>query len=102
MSLAQPKVHDARIEPREETHCRVRVRDAAGPREAMLVVNLSPNGLMARSEAILPVGHLLTFDLPEAGPRPAEVRWSLGGRLGCRFLAPIPAELYPRTLAAMR
>lgn len=102
MAVALANVHDDRAEPRDETWRRVRVRDEAGARAPMLVVNLSPGGLMARSEELVAIGDRLVFDLPHAGPRAAEVRWALGGRLGCRFDEAIPLALYTGTLTAMR
>lgn len=102
MAVGRAQVHEERIEPRDETCRRVRVRDEGGARLSMLVVNLSPHGLMARSDEPIAAGQRLVFDLPEAGARAAEVRWSLGGRIGCRFDHAIAPGTYARALAAMR
>lgn len=102
MALRQASWQDDRIAPRDETWRRVRVADAHGARLPVLVVNLSPHGLMARVDEPVATGDQLTFDLPHIGPHRAEVRWSLGGRVGCKFETAIPAEDYPRVLAMMR
>ncbi|KQT32268.1 hypothetical protein ASG29_10640 [Sphingomonas sp. Leaf412] len=93
---------DDRIAPRDETWRRVRSSDASGARLPVLVVNLSPHGLMARVDEPVAVGARLTFHLPQVGAVMAEVRWSLGGRIGCKFDATIGPEDYPRVLALMR
>ena len=93
---------DDRVAPRDETWRRVRVTDAHGARLPALIVNLSPQGLMARVDERIVAGELLNFDLPHVGHRRAEVRWSLGGRIGCRFDTGIDAADYPSVLAMMR
>jgi hypothetical protein len=93
---------DDRIAPRDETWRRVRVTDGAGARLPALVVNLSPQGLMARVEEPIAAGDTLTFDLPHVGSWRAEVRWSLGGRVGCKFERAIASDDYPRVLMMMR
>lgn len=91
-----------RVAPRDETWRRIRVADAAGARLPILVVNLSPQGAMARVDEPVATGDRLMLDLPVIGPRAAEIRWSLGGRIGCKFEKPIEAADYPRVLAMMR
>ena len=102
MALRQASWQEDRIAPRDETWRRVRVADANGARLPALVVNLSPHGLMARVDEVVAVGEVLTFDLPHVGPQRAEVRWSLGGRVGCKFQHAIPADDYTRVLPMMR
>lgn len=102
MAVGLAQVHEERIEPRDETSRRVPVFANGGARMSMLVVNLSPHGLMARNEEPIGCGQRLVFDLPEVGRISAEVRWSLGGRIGCRFVEAISSDCYPRTLRAMR
>ena len=96
--------HDEhRVEPRDETHHRARVTDlAAGCPFFMLVVNMSPKGMMARCEVPLAPGDRFRIVLPLAGARVAEVRWALGGRIGCRFESPIAMEQYRPMLVTMR
>ncbi|NJR77309.1 PilZ domain-containing protein [Sphingomonas corticis] len=102
MALRHAPWQEDRATPRDETWRRVRVADAQGARLPVLVVNLSPHGAMARVDEPVATGDRLLIDLPVVGPRAAEVRWSLGGRIGCRFEVAIPAEEYPRVLAMMR
>ncbi len=102
MALPLASWQDDRIAPRDETWRRVRVADAGDARLPALVVNLSPQGLMARVDEPIAAGDRLTFDLPHVGPCRAEVRWSLGGRVGCKFEKTIDAKDYPRVLAMMR
>ncbi|MGJ3626525.1 hypothetical protein AB5I41_05895 [Sphingomonas sp. MMS24-JH45] len=68
----------------------------------MLVVNLSPFGLMARVDEPIATADQLVFDLPHLGPWRAEVRWSLGGRIGCKFDRDVMDEDYARLLSMMR
>ena len=73
--------YEHRQEPRDEVHHRARATDlASGCPLPMLVVNLSPGGLMARCEVPLTPGDRFRVVLPAAGTR--EVRWALGGRIG--------------------
>ncbi len=94
--------YEDRVEPRDETLCRTWLFDAAGARHAVTVVNLSLNGFMARSDAALASGERVVLTLPVVGDRTAEIRWSLGGRVGAKFAQELPAALYPCALAAMR
>ena len=76
---------DIRREQREEVDFRVR---AFGPDARQLnlrVVNISPHGLMARCETDFQIGDRIRVTLPAVGVTVAEVRWSLGGRIGCQF-----------------
>ena len=57
---------------------------------------------MARCDADIPVGAAVTVTLPVAGAFAAEVRWSLGGRIGCKLAQEVPPALYQFVLAAMR
>lgn len=91
-----------RAEPREETLHRIHARDADGGDHVLTIVNVSPNGFMARCDSEAAVGAILSVSLPTVGDFHAEVRWSLGGRLGCRLNREIPPALYQFALAAMR
>lgn len=83
-----------RREVREDVHHRTAATDAAGRSVAVLVVNISPNGLMARCDHPLEPGAKLTFKLPGLPPMTAEVRWTLGGRIGVEFGTTIPVNSY--------
>jgi len=90
--------YDGREHPRDEVQFRARARhgDAAF---TLTVVNLSPQGFMARADGLSP-GDMLSVTLPGLGEVDAEVRWSLGGRIGCRLARLIGADAYRRLLEA--
>lgn len=94
--------YEDRVEPRDETLFRVRLHTADGSDRVATVVNVSPNGFMARCEAAIPAGAMVTITLPVVGTFDAEVRWALGGRIGCKFTQEVPPALYQFVLAAMR
>lgn len=95
-------VFEERVEPRDETLFRTRLRLEDGSSYAATIVNVSPNGFMARCDAVVAVGDRLAVTLPVVGDFAAEVRWTLGGRVGCRLLREMPPALYQFALAAMR
>ena len=102
-SLADITSPEHRAEPRDEVHHRARATDiAAGCPLPMLIVNMSPHGMMARCEVPLSIGDRLRIVLPAAGTRIAEVRWALGGRIGCQFDRPVALGEYVSALSAMR
>ena len=92
---------DERSEPRDEVHYRTRGVRTDGASVELLVVNISARGMMARSTAAFAVGDRFRVKLPAVGSVPAEVRWSLGGRIGCELDALIPLADYFQLLAAM-
>lgn len=102
MALRQPITHEARTEQRDETLHRTRARAADGAVCKLVVVNVSPHGFMARTERDFAVGERLTIELPIAGAFDAEVRWALGGRIGCQLTREIPRARYSAMLVAMR
>ncbi|MEO7691561.1 MAG: PilZ domain-containing protein [Sphingomonas sp.] len=92
---------DERAVPRDEVHYRAR---ALGPDDKMLsllIVNLSALGLMARADTNYDVGDQLRVTLPVVGTVVAEIRWTLGGRLGCQLTRPIDLASYYDLLAAL-
>jgi len=92
---------DERAIPRDEVHYRAR---ALGPDDKMLsllIVNLSALGLMARADTNYDVGDKLRVTLPVVGTVVAEIRWTLGGRLGCELARPIDLASYYDLLAAL-
>jgi len=86
---------------RDEVDYRARAVGADGKPVGLLVVNLSAQGLMARTPRDHPVGERLTITLPVVGAIIAEVRWSLGGRIGCELTRPIDLADYYEVLAAL-
>lgn len=92
---------DVRAEQRDEVHFRAR---AFGPDNQLLsltVVNISARGLMARCDAEYAIGEVIRVHLPVVGQIAAEIRWMLGGRVGCQLDRTIPLSEYYALLAAM-
>ena len=67
----------------------------------LLVVNLSPHGLMARVNGSHEAGERLRLTMPTGGTIAAEVRWSLGGRVGIQFDQAFELAGYYEILAAV-
>lgn len=99
---ARPAAGDGRSINRDEVQHRARGVGAGGKVIVLLIVNISEDGLMARCEAPLDAGDLLGVQLPVVGGVEAQVRWALGGRIGCQFAPRIPPQSYAAVLAAMR
>ena len=92
---------ESRVGPREEVHHRARAYGADARAMPLLIVNISAQGMMARTDADVPVGAWLRVALPVVGVVTAEVRWSLGGRIGCELDAPIDHADYYELLAVL-
>ena len=95
-------VSDDRGDPRDAVHHRTRAHHADGRLLPLVVVNTSAGGLMARCEAQVEQGDRLRIDLPVVGVIQTEVRWALGGRIGCRFVAMLGMGQYYELLATLR
>lgn len=93
---------DDRLLRRDEVEYRTRAVGPDAAPLALLIVNVSPQGLMARGGAALEPGDLVRVQLPLLGETGAEVRWALGGRIGCQFLQPIAVADYAPLLAELR
>ncbi|MCU6452802.1 PilZ domain-containing protein [Sphingomonas sp. A2-49] len=94
-------IADVRAEPRDEVHHRTRASLDGRRTVPVLIVNLSPHGLMIRSDMAVDVGATLRVQLPVVGEVRAIVRWALGGRIGCQLDTPVPAGSYHAVLGAM-
>lgn len=101
MSFVTLNMTDGRTEPRDEVNRRCRAVLADRRTVQVLVVNLSPNGLMIRSDVPVSVGEWLRVTLPIVGEVQVAIRWALGGRIGCQMEKPIPAYRYHAVLSAM-
>ena len=99
-ALAMP-VKDNRALARDEVHYRARAFGPDAQQVSLLIVNLSALGLMARADLPYAVGQRLRVTLPVVGTVVAEIRWSLGGRLGCELDQPIDLADYYDLLAVM-
>ena len=93
---------DARTEHREDVQFRARSAEADGTRKPLLVVNMSPSGMMIRTDDAYCAGDTLRVQLPVLGAVEAVVVWALGGRMGCQLAHSIPAHAYHAVLAEMR
>lgn len=93
---------DGRREDRDHVHHRTVAVTTAGRSVPVLVVNISPSGLMARCDQPIAPGTPVTFRLPGLAPLAAEVRWTLGGRMGCEFSKQIPLNSYFTLLPHLR
>jgi hypothetical protein len=92
---------DVRREDRDVVHYRARAFGPDAKPLTLLVVNLSPHGLMARCDAGYAVGDRIRVTLPSVGVLVAEIRWSLGGRMGCQFARPVDLATYYELLAIL-
>lgn len=61
----------------------------SGDTADVLVHNISATGLLIECQATLATGERLEVELPHAGPTSAEVVWTSGNYVGCRFDDPI-------------
>ncbi len=65
------------------------------------IINISPRGLMCRTDAVLLSSDQVQIDLPLLAGFSAVIRWTLDGRAGMEFVEPIPRRLYLDMLALM-
>lgn len=94
-------VAERREEDRDEVFYRARAIGSDGKPVPLLIVNISPHGLMARCELPMHPGEALHVTLPGLGAVKAEVRWALGGRVGCQFARPVALAAYYELLATL-
>lgn len=100
-ALGNLAIADDRREDRDEVHHRARATGPDGAPVQLLVVNISPHGLMARSPAEFAAGDRLRVTLPGVGALDVDVRWCLGGRLGGQFSRPINLASYYELIALL-
>jgi len=92
---------DRRTTDRDEVHFRARAFGPDAQPRTLLIVNISPHGLMARCEHEFAEGARLRVMLPVVGAVPAEIRWALGGRIGVSFDSAVDLASYYELLAQM-
>jgi hypothetical protein len=95
------KTADSRASVRDEVHYRARAVGPDAKPVALLIVNISAGGLMARTDLPYAVGDRLHVTLPIVGDVLADIRWALGGRIGCELDQSIPLVNYHEVLAAL-
>ncbi len=98
-SQAALAYRDDRLVGRDEVHYRARAFGPDARPLHLLVVNISALGLMARCDADYGAGDRLRITLPVLGVVVAEIRWALGGRIGCELDRPIDLADYYELLA---
>lgn len=99
--MASLAFSDDRSVARDEVHFRVRAFGPDARQLPLLVVNISPHGLMARCDSCFETGDRIRVTLPVVGVQVAEVRWALGGRIGCQFETAIDLASYYELLTAL-
>lgn len=97
--FAKAAADERRTIDRDEVHFRARGFGPDAQPLTLLIVNISPHGLMARCDAGFREGDRLRIVLPVVGVLVAEVRWCLGGRLGVNFATAIDLASYYELLA---
>jgi hypothetical protein len=94
-------VPDRREAPRDDIYYRTRAVIGGLGAVGLQIVNISAAGFMARTEASFSPGDVLNVRLPVIGTVSAEVRWALGGRIGCQFKQMVPLAPYLEMLAQL-
>lgn len=92
---------EVRRSERDEVHYRARAFGPDARLHEFVIVNISPHGLMARCGAQFETGDRVRIQLPGIGVMVAEIRWSLGGRLGAQFENAIDLASYYELIATM-
>jgi hypothetical protein len=101
ISLGSALATDRREAPREDVFYRTRAMSQERGPVVIHVVDISAGGCMARTEAEITPGERLRIRLPTVGEVGAQVRWSLGGRIGCQFDRMIELAPYLQLLGAL-
>jgi hypothetical protein len=99
--MGSPAYAEIRREDRDDVHYRARAFGPDARQLALLIVNVSPHGLMARCDTEFEIGQRLRVNLPVVGTLVAEVRWSLGGRIGCQFDRAVDLASYYEMVAIL-
>lgn len=99
--MASLAFRDDRTVGRDEVHYRAKAFGPDARPLALVIVNMSAQGLMARCETQYEPGERITISLPVVGAIVAHIRWSLGGRIGCELDRTIDLADYYELLAMM-
>ena len=76
---------DRRLAPRRELHLRLTTLSGQQTASNVTVLDLSSTGLLLQTSMHLAAGETLQINLPHAGFQAAEVVWTSGRFVGCRF-----------------
>lgn len=104
MTQANPTHKPSPAEARRATRDLVDFETKASARSGthhVKIVNISPLGLMGRSNGQIVKGDKLLFDLPHVRTIEAVVRWAEDGRIGTEFSRPIEPDHYAMMLTFM-
>lgn len=101
IGLGSALATDRREAPREEVYYRTRAASVTRGSVPIQVVDISAGGFMARTDIDLAPGEKLRVRLPVVGDVAAEVRWALGGRIGCQLDRMIDLAPYLELLGAL-
>ncbi|MDO7833792.1 PilZ domain-containing protein [Sphingobium sp. HBC34] len=71
---------------------------AHGRTHGVRIINISPHGLMCRSDSSLLPGERICIWLPLLKDHAAEVRWVEDNRVGLEFFEPIAPKIYDAML----
>lgn len=69
-----------------------------GRSHGIRIINISPLGLMCRTDAEISLGQRISVWLPVVKDVLAEVRWAEDGRIGVEYRAPIEQNVYEAML----
>lgn len=94
-------VADRREADRDLVDYRARAFGPDARQITLHVVNISLHGMMARCDIEYRVGDRIRVSLPVIGVVIAEIRWALGGRIGCHFESAIDRASYYELLTAL-
>ena len=101
MGLELHSFHDKRADDRIAVFHRTRATGPESQSLALVIVDLSLSGMMARCDIAFIPGVHIRVRLPVIGEHPARVCWSLGGRIGCAFSPALRGDDYDALLAAL-
>lgn len=99
--MAAVAYRDERSIGRDEVHYRARAIGPDARPLSIIIVNISAMGLMARCDGNFAEGDRIHITLPVLGVVVAQIRWSLGGRIGCELDRMIELADYYELMAAM-
>ncbi len=101
MGLERHSFHEKRVDDRVAVFHRTR---AIGPERqslALVIVDLSISGMMARCDIAFIPGVHIQVKLPVLGEHQARICRSLGGRVGLAFCPALGVDQYAALLAAL-
>lgn len=99
--IGHARYEERRDAVRSEVFFRTRIGGEDGGSSPARIVDVSASGFMARTDAAFAPGDIVTMKLPVVGYVQADVRWALGGRIGCRFTRTIALPKYLELLGAL-